>query len=139
MLIRHYIQSFRQTGNIFKMSDNILEQIKGQINSNPVLIYMKGSPQMPQCGFSQRAVQALIQCGEPFAFVDILSHPEIRVKLPEYASWPTFPQLWLNGELIGGCDIITELFEKGELQPMIKQAIALTSKKTDDESTSSIN
>jgi len=100
-----------------------IEQIEDQIASNTVLLYMKGSPRMPQCGFSARAVQALMSCGEPFAFVDILAHPKIRSELPNYANWPTFPQLWLKGELIGGCDIITDLFEKGELQNLVKAAV----------------
>ena len=74
-----------------------LDAIKQQIDNNPILIYMKGSPNQPQCGFSARASQALMGCGERFAFVDILANPDIRAKLPEYANWPTFPQLWING------------------------------------------
>lgn len=100
----------------------ILDTIKEQIAGNPVLLYMKGSPQMPQCGFSFQAVQALIDCGRPFAYVDILSHPDIRAKLPEYANWPTFPQLWVEGELVGGCDIIVEMSQSGELKPLIDAA-----------------
>lgn len=101
---------------------DIIETIKEQIASNPILLYMKGSPNAPQCGFSARAAQVLISCGEKFAYVDILQHPEIRAALPKYANWPTFPQLWVNGELIGGSDIILEMYEKEELQPMIKAA-----------------
>ena len=101
-----------------------LETIKQQVESNPIIIYMKGSPQMPQCGFSARSVQALMECGQRFAFVDILSNPDIRSTLPSYANWPTFPQLYIKGELVGGCDIITELFEQGELQTMINDAAA---------------
>ncbi len=100
-----------------------IETIKEQITNNPVLIYMKGSPNAPQCGFSARAVQVLIDCGEKFAYVDILQHPDIRAELPKYANWPTFPQLWINGELIGGSDILLEMHEKGELQPLIKAAV----------------
>ena len=103
---------------------DINEVIKEQIEGNTILLYMKGSPNAPQCGFSARTVQALMECGERFAYVDILSHPEIRANLPAYANWPTFPQLWVNGELIGGCDIVTEMFEAGELQPLIKGAAA---------------
>ena len=102
---------------------DIIETIKEQIASNPVLLYMKGSPNAPQCGFSARASQALMACGEKFAYVDILQHPEIRASLPKYANWPTFPQLWVNGELVGGSDIIIELHQKGELQPLIKAAV----------------
>lgn len=101
---------------------DIIETIKEQIANNSVLLYMKGSPNAPQCGFSARAAQALMACGERFAYVDILQNPEIRATLPKYANWPTFPQLWVKGELIGGSDIILELFEKGELQQLIKGA-----------------
>ena len=103
---------------------DIIEVIKDQIASNTILLYMKGSPKMPQCGFSQRASQALIGCEERFAYIDILQNPEIRAELPKYANWPTFPQLWVGGELIGGSDIILEMFENGELQTLIKDAVA---------------
>lgn len=103
------------------MSDT-LTNIKEQIESNDILLYMKGNPNQPMCGFSARAVQALMSCGERFAYVDILEHQDIRAELPKYANWPTFPQLWVKGELIGGCDIITEMFEKGELQELIKES-----------------
>jgi monothiol glutaredoxin len=98
-----------------------IETIKEQISSNTILLYMKGSPNAPQCGFSARSVEALMACGERFAYVDILSNPEIRAELPNYANWPTFPQLWVDGELIGGCDIISEMHESGELQTLIKE------------------
>lgn len=103
---------------------DIIETIKEQIESNDILVYMKGSPNQPQCGFSARTVQALMACGERFAYVDILSNPDIRTNLPKYANWPTFPQLWVKGELIGGCDIVTEMAENGELQTLIKDAVA---------------
>lgn len=103
---------------------DIIETIKEQIENNPVLLYMKGSPNAPQCGFSARASQVMMGCGEKFAFVDILQHPEIRANLPKYANWPTFPQLWVGGELVGGSDIMLEMFEKGELQTLIKDAVA---------------
>ena len=101
---------------------DIEQTIKEQIESNDILLYMKGSPNQPQCGFSARTVQALMACGERFAYVDVLSNPEVRTNLPKYANWPTFPQLWVSGELVGGCDIITEMFENGELQPLVKEA-----------------
>ncbi len=101
---------------------DIIETIKEQIANNTILLYMKGSPNAPQCGFSAKAVQALMGCGEKFAYVDILQNPEIRANLPKYANWPTFPQLWVGGELIGGSDIVAEMFENGELQSAIKQA-----------------
>lgn len=103
---------------------DIMETIKEQIESNNILLYMKGSPNQPQCGFSARTVQALMACGERFAYVDVLSNPEIRANLPKYGNWPTFPQLWVEGELVGGCDIVAEMFENGELEPLIKQAVA---------------
>ena len=90
---------------------DIEQEIKEQINANPILLYMKGSPDAPQCGFSSRATQLLISCGKPFSFVDILLNPEIRAKLPKVSNWPTFPQLFVNGELIGGCDLAKELVE----------------------------
>lgn len=99
-----------------------LDTIKEQISSNPVLLYMKGSPQMPQCGFSAQAVQSLMACGQKFAFVNILEHPDVRAELPKFANWPTFPQLWLKGELVGGCDIIVDLHQQGELQKMVEEA-----------------
>lgn len=100
-----------------------LDTIKEQISSNSVLLYMKGTPQQPQCGFSAQTVQALMACGQKFAFVNILEHPDVRAELPKYANWPTFPQLWLNGELVGGCDIIVDLQQQGELQAMVEAAV----------------
>lgn len=102
---------------------DIIETIKSQIENNGVILYMKGTPQAPQCGFSARSVQALMACGERFAFVNILDNPEIREQLKVYSNWPTFPQLYVKGELVGGCDIITEMFDSGELQTLIKGAV----------------
>lgn len=101
---------------------DIQETIKEQVESNPILIYMKGSPDQPQCGFSAQTSQVLMACGERFAYIDVLSNPDIRSNLPQYSDWPTFPQLFVDGELVGGCDIVTEMYQSGELQPMIKQA-----------------
>ena len=102
-------------------TESTVDRIKVQIAQNPVLLYMKGSPKLPSGGFSAQAVQALMSCGEPFAYVDILQNPDIRAELPKYANWPTFPQLWVDGELVGGCDIIIEMFQQQELQPLIKE------------------
>jgi monothiol glutaredoxin len=99
-------------------------KIQQQIAENPILLYMKGSPKLPNCGFSAQAVQALMSCGEQFAYVDILQNPDIRAELPKYADWPTFPQLWVDGELVGGCDILMEMFQQGELQSLIKATAA---------------
>ncbi len=98
------------------------DNIQQQIGDNPILIYMKGTPQLPQCGFSAQTVQALMNCGERFAFVNVLDNPDIRTELPKFANWPTFPQLWVEGELVGGCDIVMEMHESGELEKMVKAA-----------------
>jgi monothiol glutaredoxin len=100
---------------------DIQDQIAHQIADHPILIYMTGSPDQPRCGFSAQASQALMACGKPFAFIDILSNPEIRAQLPQYSEWPTFPQLFVQGELVGGCDIITEMYQSGELQTLINE------------------
>ncbi len=100
-----------------------LEVIKDQISSNNVILYMKGTPQFPQCGFSSRAVEALMSVGKPFAYVNILEHPDIRAELPKFANWPTFPQLWVKGELLGGSDIILEMAQQGELKSIIDEAV----------------
>ena len=112
------------------MSETALETIKRQISENPILLYMKGSPQAPQCGFSAKTIECMVSCGQRFAYVDILSNPEIRATLPSYAEWPTFPQLWVEGELVGGCDIVTEMFESGELEALLSET---TEKHSDSE------
>ncbi len=94
--------------------------IRSQIADNKVILYMKGSPQFPQCGFSAKAIEVLTQIGRPFAYVNILENPEIRATLPKIANWPTFPQLWVNGELMGGSDIILEMYQSGELKPLVE-------------------
>jgi monothiol glutaredoxin len=102
------------------MNQQVLDRIKQTITGNPIVLYMKGTPEMPQCGFSNRAVQILKQCGvEKFVSVDVLSDSEVRENLKLYADFPTFPQLYINGELIGGSDIMLEMFRQGELQELI--------------------
>ena len=101
---------------------SIEDKIKEQIKDNKFLIYMKGSPYEPKCGFSAKTVQALIECEAEFSYVDILENQDIRQTLPNISDWPTFPQVFVSGELIGGCDIVTEMHETGELQPLIKDA-----------------
>jgi len=98
-----------------------VEKIQRQIAENPILRYRKGSPKLPSCGYSAQAVQALSAGGERFAYVDILQNPDIRAEMPKFANWPTFPQLWVDGELVGGCDIIVEMLQRGELQTLIKE------------------
>ena len=102
---------------------DVLERIDQQVKGNPVVIYMKGTPQFPQCGFSSRAAAALQDCGEKFAYVNVLADPEIFENLPRYADWPTFPQIYINGELIGGCDITLEMHASGDLKKMVQEAI----------------
>ena len=126
ILVRELINNFLANKEVaergFSMS-NTIETIKEQISNNDILLYMKGNPRAPQCGFSSQAVQALMSCGERFAFVNILENPDIRAELPKFANWPTFPQLWVKGELVGGCDIIVEMAANGELQALIKDAV----------------
>ncbi|KTD21800.1 Grx4 family monothiol glutaredoxin [Legionella londiniensis] len=100
-----------------------IDKIKKQIAENAILLYMKGSPKMPQCGFSARAAQCIEACGVDFAYVDVLANPDIRQVLPQYADWPTFPQLYVKGELIGGSDIIAEMYAKGELETLLREAV----------------
>ncbi len=101
---------------------SVEEKIKQTISEQPIVIFMKGSPDFPQCGFSMRTSQALKACDVEFAYVDVLAEPEVRATLPSISNWPTFPQVFINGELIGGCDITMEMFEKGELQTIAKAA-----------------
>lgn len=104
-----------------KINPEVKSLIESQIKDHSVLLYMKGTPQFPQCGFSARAVEVLTQVGRPFAFVNILENPDIRTTLPLIANWPTFPQLWVGGELIGGSDIILQMYQAGELKPLIEE------------------
>ncbi len=101
---------------------DILEQLKEAVESNPVVLFMKGNPQAPQCGFSKRTAEALKACGAEFAYVDVLSEPMIRQHLPQFSQWPTFPQVFIGGELVGGCDIVMDLYQRGELQQMVQTA-----------------
>lgn len=98
---------------------DINERIEEQLNNNAVILYMKGTPDFPQCGFSGQAVAALNAVGKPFSFVNIFEDPEIREGLKVYSNWPTFPQLYINGELIGGSDIVIEMYHSGELHKML--------------------
>lgn len=101
------------------------QYIDEMVKSNPVILFMKGTPQFPQCGFSSRTSQALMDCGEEFAYVNIFQDAgTLREDIKEYAKWPTFPQLYVDGELVGGCDITIELYESGELKQMITEAKA---------------
>ena len=102
---------------------NVQEKIHAQVNANAVVLYMKGTPQFPQCGFSGATVEMLQACGlREFAAIDVLADPDIRAGIKAYANWPTIPQLYVNGELVGGADIVRELYELGELQPLVNPA-----------------
>jgi monothiol glutaredoxin len=100
---------------------DVNERIKDQIDKNPVLLYMKRTPDFPQCGFSGQTVAALKAVGRPFAYVNIFEDPEVRDGLKVYSNWPTFPQLYVNGELIGGSDIVVEMYHSGELQDLLAE------------------
>ncbi len=102
---------------------SVMDRIKADVEGHPIVLFMKGTPQFPMCGFSSRAVQALKGAGAGELFtVNVLEDPEVRANLPRYSNWPTFPQLFINGELIGGCDIVTELYESGELARIVAEA-----------------
>jgi monothiol glutaredoxin len=107
------------------MDQNVLDRIRQTVTANPIVLYMKGTPQFPQCGFSGLAAQVLKSCGvKDYVAVNVLADQEIYDNLKYYADWPTFPQLYLKGELIGGSDIMKDLYEKGELQKLIERALA---------------
>jgi monothiol glutaredoxin len=103
---------------------DVKTRIEEQLGSNDVLLYMKGTPDFPQCGFSGQTVAALNAVGKPYAYVNIFEDPEVREGLKEYSNWPTFPQLYVKGELIGGCDIVIEMYQSGELQKLLEEGAA---------------
>ncbi len=98
-----------------------LDRINQTVHASPIVLFMKGTPQFPMCGFSSRTAHALRSVGADFTSVNVLEDPEVRANLPRYSNWPTFPQLFINGELIGGCDITLELYESGELGRMVQE------------------
>jgi monothiol glutaredoxin len=97
----------------------ILDQIRSETSANKVFLYMKGTPEMPRCGFSNQVVQILNHIGVEYGARDILVDPRIRQVLSGWSDWPTIPQLFVDGKLVGGCDIVTEMFQEGELQPLV--------------------
>jgi len=101
---------------------DVIERIKDQLGSHSVVLYMKGTPDFPQCGFSAQTVQAVKDCGVQFMYINIFEDQEVREALKEYSNWPTYPQLYVNAELVGGCDIIMDLHSKGELKGMLEAA-----------------
>ncbi len=100
----------------------VIERIKDQLGSHPVVLYMKGTPDFPQCGFSSQVVQVLKESQVQFMYINIFEDLEVREALKEYSNWPTYPQLYIKGELVGGCDIIIDLHNKGELEGMLAAA-----------------
>ena len=103
----------------------VIARIEEQLKTNPVILYMKGTPDFPQCGFSGQTVQILEACNAKYTSVNIFEDPEVREALKEYSHWPTYPQLYINGELIGGCDIVTDLYQQGELVTLLAKAGAI--------------
>jgi monothiol glutaredoxin len=103
------------------MNNPVFAEIKSQIDANPVMLFMKGTPMFPQCGFSARVIQILKHAGVPFKSVNVLEDPEIRDGIKAFSNWPTIPQLYVKGEFVGGCDIITEMYQSGELQTLLTE------------------
>jgi monothiol glutaredoxin len=103
---------------------DVMERIKTTVEGSPIVLFMKGTPDFPQCGFSSRVVQALKAVDAKFDSVNVLEDPEVRASLPRYANWPTFPQLYVGGELVGGCDIVVQMYNNGELKQEVDKALA---------------
>jgi len=101
-------------------ADPVLERIEKEIQSHKVVIFVKGTPEAPQCGFSASTMELFKKLKTPFHSVDVIANLELRKKLPEYSKWPTFPQVFINGKLIGGCDLVHQMHENGELEPLLK-------------------
>ena len=103
------------------MANDVFDRIQGEITENPVMLYMKGNAMFPQCGFSARVVQILTHLGVPFQTANVLEDPELREGIKQFSNWPTVPQLYVKGELVGGCDIVTEMFQSGELANLLTE------------------
>ena len=103
------------------MADTVFARIQGEIKTNPVMLYMKGNAMFPQCGFSARVVQILSHMNVPFQTANVLEDPELREGVKAFANWPTIPQLYVKGELVGGCDIVTEMYQSGELESLFAE------------------
>ena len=105
------------------MSEDIMKKIQSQIDQNKILIYMKGTKTMPQCGFSAATVRLFESYGVPFETVNVLADPQLREAMKRFSDWPTFPQVYINGKFVGGCDICLEMHQSGELEPLIREAV----------------
>ena len=103
------------------MADTVFDRIQSEIDGNAVFLYMKGTPMFPQCGFSARVVQILSHLGVPFSSANVLEEQELREGIKEFSQWPTVPQLYVKGEFVGGCDIVTEMFQSGELETLLEE------------------
>jgi monothiol glutaredoxin len=104
------------------MSRDVMEEIKSEIEGNKIIIYMKGTKEMPRCGFSAAAIEVLRSYGVPFKDVNVLDDPEKWQAIKQYSDWPTIPQIYIGGEFVGGCDIVREMHAKGELEPIVRKA-----------------
>ncbi len=104
------------------MAGDVMNQIKSDVESNKILIYMKGTPASPQCGFSAATIKLFSSFNVPFATRDVIANNDLRQNVPQFSNWPTFPQIFINGKLVGGCDIVHEMNERGELAPLIQEA-----------------
>jgi monothiol glutaredoxin len=103
------------------MANEVFDRIQGEITENPVMLYMKGTAMFPQCGFSARVVQILTHMGVPFKTANVLEDMELREGVKQFSKWPTVPQLYVKGEFVGGCDIVTEMFQSGELETLLEE------------------
>jgi monothiol glutaredoxin len=104
------------------MADSTSEKIRASIDQNKILIYMKGTPSFPMCGFSAATIEVFEEIGVPYETVDVLKDPEIREGIKRFSNWPTIPQVYVNGKFLGGCDIVREMHANGELEPLLKEA-----------------
>jgi monothiol glutaredoxin len=114
------LRSVARRADCLENAMEVVDRIKSTLAEHPIVLFMKGTPQFPMCGFSSRTAQALKAVSADYHAVNVLEDPEIRANLPRYSNWPTFPQLFIHGELIGGCDITMELYESGELDRLVK-------------------
>lgn len=111
------------------MADQFLEDRKKEVSQHKILLYIKGTKEQPQCGFSAAALQIFNRIGKPYETINVLTSPDIRRRMEEFSQWPTFPQIFVGGEFVGGCDIVTELYENGELEKIVNKAFGETAKK----------